>query len=88
MRRVVFAWGELTRKSAVYAIALGYGGIYNHANPANLRYAALEKAGCMQFVAARPIAADEEMTINFNSLNGDVTSDADTWFESLGIKPF
>jgi hypothetical protein len=87
VRRIVFPWGELAGEDSIYAISLGYGGIYNHANPANLYYAALVRSGCLQFTAARRIAVGEEMTINFNSLSGDIASDADTWFESLGIKP-
>lgn len=87
VRRIVFPWGELARQESMYAISLGYGGIYNHANPANLRYAALVESDCLQFTAARPIQEGEELTINFNSLTGDVTSNTDTWFESLGLKP-
>ena len=87
IRRIVFPWGELARQDSMYAISQGYGGIYNHANPANLRYHALVESGCLQFTAARTIQQGEEMTINFNSLTGEVTSDTDTWFQSLGLKP-
>jgi hypothetical protein len=87
IRRVTFPWGVLTGDGDSHAIAYGYGGIYNHANPANLRYAALADIGCLQFTAARAIADGEELTINFNSLSGDVASDTDTWFQALGLRP-
>lgn len=87
IRRIVFPWGELVGHDSIYAISLGYGGIYNHANPANLRYSALPESECLQFTAARRIQQGEEMTINFNSLTGDIISNTDGWFESLGLKP-
>jgi len=87
IRRITFPWGVLTGDGDSHAIAYGYGGIYNHANPANLRYAALADIGCLQFTAARAIKEGEELTINFNSLTGDVFSDTDTWFQALGILP-
>ena len=87
IRRVTFPWGLLTGEGDSHAIAYGYGGIYNHANPANLRYAALADVGCLQFTAARAIQEGEELTINFNSLTGDVASDTDTWFNALGLLP-
>ena len=87
IRRITFPWGLLTGEGDSHAIAYGYGGIYNHANPANLRYAALADIGCLQFTAARAIQDGEELTINFNSLTGDVASDTDTWFQALGLQP-
>lgn len=87
IRRITFPWGLMTGTGSQHAIAYGYGGIYNHANPANLRYSALVDSGCLQFTAARRIGECEELTINFNSLTGDVESEADTWFQALGIVP-
>ena len=63
LKRAVFAWGPLTGVEG-NVIALGYGGIYNHANPANLGYAADAEARCLLFRAVAPIAAGAEMTIN------------------------
>ena len=87
VRRITFPWCLLTGEGDAHAIAYGYGGIYNHANPANLRYSALADIGCLQFTAARPIQEGEELTINFNSLTGEVSSQADTWFQQLGLSP-
>lgn len=87
LKRAVFAWGPLTGTEG-NVIALGYGGIYNHANPANLRYDGDAESGCLVFCAAVAIATGTEMTINFNCLGGGNVSDQDTWFESVGLEPF
>jgi hypothetical protein len=88
LRRAVFAWGELTGGPDANVIALGYGGIYNHANPANLKYDADAEARCMVFCAAQDIPAGTEMTINFNRLDGGTTSDDDSWFRAVGMTPY
>lgn len=85
LKHSVFSWSALGGPSR-HAICLGYGGIYNHANPANLEYAmAGERA--MKFTAARAIRADEELTVNYNHTNGGAVSDRDVWFEGKGLKP-
>jgi hypothetical protein len=86
LKRAVFAWGPLTGIEG-NVIALGYGGIYNHANPANLRYAADAESRCMLFRAAVEIPAGAEMTINFNCLDGGHASVEDSWFRAVGLAP-
>lgn len=48
-----------------YALALGYGSLYNHSYRPNARY---DDAGRMTkvFTALRDIAAGEEITVNYN----------------------
>lgn len=87
VQRVVFDWGYLTRQGGASCLALGWGSMYNHANPANLRYVALADERIMQFVAARDIEADEELTINYNETCGDISSTEDVWFEHSGVAP-
>ena len=59
------------------ACTLGWGSLYNHACPANASFA-LDHAGrCIEFRAARDIAAGEEITINYH---GAVDDPAPTWF--------
>jgi hypothetical protein len=87
LKRAVFAWGPLTGIEG-NVIALGYGGIYNHANPANLAYAADAEARCLLFRAAVAIPAGAELTINFNCLEGGTTSSDDSWFRAVGLEPF
>ena len=88
LQRSVFPWGSLTGGPEAYVIALGYGGIYNHANPANLRCCADVDARCLLFTAARAIPAHTEMTINFNCQDGGTASNDDSWFRAVGIEPY
>ena len=86
LQRIVFGWGAmigLQRRRP--AIALGYGSMYNHANPASLRCQGDRPNKVIRFIALRDIAADEEMTINYNSL-GTGASEKDTWFKTHGIE--
>ncbi|CDN90114.1 SET domain protein [Hydrogenophaga intermedia] len=83
----VFAWGDLTGEGLQSGLALGWGSMYNHSNPANMRFVADPVAGLLNFLAARDIEADEELTINYNASHGDITSTQDNWFEGTGIQP-
>jgi SET domain-containing protein len=61
-----FEWG---REGA--AIALGYGGLYNHAYDANAEYLRDMKAKRLVFQAVRDIAPGEEICTNYNGEPGD-----------------
>lgn len=87
LKHYAFAWGNMTKGPRAVALAMGYGGMYNHANPANLRYEAITDGNYMRYVAVRDIAADEEMTINYNAADGGAKSDSNTWFKANGIQP-
>jgi hypothetical protein len=88
LKRAVFAWAPLAGGDDQYVVSLGYGGIYNHANPANLNYFADAQQRCLMFAAAVAIPAGVEMTINFNRLDGGVNSYDDSWFRAVGLEPF
>ena len=72
LRLRVFAWSQLThqqmarKESVPHALALGYGSLYNHARPANLRYAALRSTATLEFTAARNIETGEELTVDYD----------------------
>jgi uncharacterized protein len=89
LKHRVFDWAALGGRVGETALALGYGSMYNHGNPANLSYRALHNgsASALVFTAARDIAAGEELTINYNDTKGDTISTRDNWFEERGIKP-
>lgn len=87
IHRILFNWGYLIGKPGPQAIALGYGSLYNHSNPANLSYRADEPTQTMTYVAARDIAAHEELTINYNAHGGGAVWDDDAWFERMQITP-
>ena len=87
VQRVVFDWGYLTKGEPASCLALGWGSMYNHANPANLLYRAVPENLCIQFVAARNIEANEELTVNCNETGGDISSTEDVWFKDSGVTP-
>ena len=88
LQHVVYHWQALTDgKEPGSALVYGYGSLYNHNNPANIRYQADTEQQAMVYVAARDIAKDEELTVNYNNAGGEPVSDSDNWFEMQGIKP-
>ena len=61
-----------------YALALGFGSLYNHSPSSNARYEMDYDAEEIHVIAHRPIKKGEEITINYN---GDPTNPAPVWFE-------
>jgi SET domain-containing protein len=86
LKTLVFHWDVPEGEGATQAFALGYGSLYNHASPSNLRYERDAHALVMRFIAVRDVEAGEELTINYNSDGGAPVSDDDWWFEEKGIK--
>jgi hypothetical protein len=87
VRKLLFNWGALSGTGSQHGLALGYGSLYNHDNPANLRYEADQERAVLRFVAVRAIAQDEELTVNYNAVGGGFVSSADTWFDRMNIEP-
>jgi hypothetical protein len=87
IQQVVFNWGVLTKTGDSVALALGYGSMYNHNDPANMRYLANPANGTLCFVAVRDIRSGEELTINYNAIGGDATWHDNNWFDYLKIEP-
>ena len=88
IRRVVFNWSKLANMTGVHALALGYGSMYNHANPANVRYEASEDGAYLRLVATEAIGCDSELTINYNAIGGGTRSESDDWFRSVQVTPY
>jgi SET domain-containing protein len=85
LKTYVFDWETLTGVPNAHAVALGYGSIYNHANPASLYYQADARASLLRYRAARDIQAGEELTINYNAEGGVHEWADDNWFERFDI---
>jgi hypothetical protein len=85
VRQLLFNWGVLASVPSTHCLALGYGSMYNHENPANMRYEADAASQLLRFIAVREIGAHEELTVNYNAVGGGHVSHADTWFDGLGI---
>ncbi|WP_422011577.1 SET domain-containing protein-lysine N-methyltransferase [Roseateles sp.] len=88
VRQILFNWGVLAGTSAMHCLALGYGSMYNHENPANMRYEADVAKRGLRFVAVRDIAEGEELTVNYNAIGGGHESATDNWFNGHGIEPY
>ncbi|MGM9485252.1 SET domain-containing protein-lysine N-methyltransferase [Roseateles sp. NT4] len=88
VRKLLFNWGVLADTDSAHCLALGYGSLYNHENPANMRYEADADARLLRFVAIRDIAADEELTVNYNAVGGGHESDQNTWFTGMGVEVY
>ncbi|HWS53479.1 MAG TPA: SET domain-containing protein-lysine N-methyltransferase [Pyrinomonadaceae bacterium] len=87
VKRFVFDWARLAGARGTHALALGYGSMYNHSNPANLRYEADAAARLLRFFALREVAAGEELTINYDVASGESEADDEYWFEMNGVTP-
>jgi uncharacterized protein len=75
LRGLYFHWGD----TADVALALGYGSLYNHSWTPNARYETDVESGVVRFVAVRPVAAGEEVTINYT---GEPDGRGELWFEA------
>ncbi len=84
---ILFGWNYLVSKRAgpLTAIVLGYGSLYNHNNPANMRYEADNQLKALRFIAVRDIVPDEELTVNYNAHGGGAEWNENKWFETKGI---
>ena len=87
VERIMFGWGYLVGEPGPQAIVLGYGSIYNHDNPANMRYEADAGAQVLRFLAVRDVAVGEELTVNYNAHGGGAEWADDAWFRRMKIEP-
>jgi hypothetical protein len=62
------------------AIAMGFGSFYNHSYKPNAWYRKNFERRTIDFIALRPIAAGEEITINYNGLPNDLSP---LWFTTV-----
>ena len=87
LRSYDFDWQVLAKTEIpTTAIAAGYGGMYNHADSANMSYHADPVAFALVFTAVRDISREQQLTINYNAKGGGSVWHDDNWFEREGIK--
>jgi hypothetical protein len=87
LKNIVFNWEALTITQKGSALALGFGSMYNHANPANLKYVPDTVNQSLRFIAVKDIQVGEELTINYNAIDGGPNSEMDHWFSERKIEP-
>ncbi|MBL8328384.1 MAG: SET domain-containing protein-lysine N-methyltransferase [Rubrivivax sp.] len=85
LKTYVFDWENLTGVPRSHAVSLGYGSMYNHANPSSLRYEADARGAVMRYIAVRRIEVGEELTINYSGDGGHHEAEDDHWFERHDI---
>jgi len=83
----VFDWGYFVGTPNIHAFALGWGSLYNHNDPANLRYHVNAESQLLIFTTVRSIAANEELTINYQAKGGGPAGKDFDWFEANTITP-
>lgn len=71
----IFEWNP---EAAQCCMALGYVPVYNHACPSNCEYEMDYPAALIRIKTIRPIAAGEELYINYN---GNFDDARPVWFE-------
>ena len=86
LKNYVFHWPVPEWAAAKQALALGYGSLYNHANPSNMRYETDVEAMVLRVVTVRDVEPGEELTINYNADGGAPASEDEWWFEEKGLE--
>ena len=69
-----FLWGK---QEDEYAIALGYGSLYNHSYTPNAEYRADFERNDLHFYALTAVTAGSELTVNYN---GNPDEERAVWF--------
>ena len=82
IQQLVFNWSRLTNSDIPFAVAVGFGSLYNHADDPNLRYKADSHTNTIKFIAERCIAPEEQLTINYNQVAEGMKPREKNWFET------
>ncbi|MGH8290136.1 MAG: hypothetical protein ACREV7_14095 [Steroidobacteraceae bacterium] len=86
-KRRTFDWsGLIAKRKGQLAFPLGYGSMYNHANPANLTYSGLRSTNVLMFVSVQTVEAGAEPTINYDERSGFNASAESSWAKPNGIE--
>jgi hypothetical protein len=81
VQRVVFNWSKLCDAPEKFALVLGYGSIYNHADQPNQRYSADPENQAMIYTAVREINTGEQLTVSYNQVAEGAQPRQRNWFE-------
>jgi len=86
VQRLVFNWSKLSDSNINFALATGFGSLYNHSDNPNLRYSADSKKNTMIFKTIRNIKAHEQLTINYNQVKEGAEPRKKSWFVSNNVE--
>lgn len=82
VQRIVFNWSKLCDAHEKFALVLGYGSIYNHADHPNLRYSADPDNQTMIYTAVQKIKQGEQLTVSYNQVPEGAEPRKKDWFEA------
>lgn len=82
--KLYYYFFEYTNKH--FAVALGYGSLYNHSYTPNSRYLYNFKARCLKIIAIKNIKKGEEIFFNYNYYPDDTTPLEDWYKEKVDIQ--
>jgi SET domain-containing protein len=86
LRRVVFNWSKLKGSSAKFALAAGFGSLYNHSDTPNTRYSGNAVEGFLKITALRDIKPGEQLTVSYNQAPNGVEPRKKSWFDTNGVE--
>lgn len=81
--KLYYYFFEYTNKH--FAVALGYGSLYNHSYTPNARYLYNFKARCLKIIAIKNIKMGEEIFFNYNYYPDDKTPLEDWYKEKVDV---
>jgi hypothetical protein len=85
VQRVVFNWSKLCDAEENFALVLGYGSIYNHADQPNLQYSADPENQTLIFTAMREISQGEQLTVSYNQVADGAEPRKKSWFTANNV---
>ena len=78
---VIFRWNTKTA-----AIALGWGGLYNHDIKNNVNWTSYSEKSCMEYYAKKFIEKGEELFIQYRHVTGELRDfEEEAWLEEAGL---
>lgn len=85
VQRVVYNWSKLCDATERYALVLGYGSIYNHADDPNMRYSADQEKQALIYTAVRVIKKGEQLTVSYNQVPEGAEPRKTSWFVTNNV---
>lgn len=81
----IFNWSKMSGSGETYAIALGYGSMYNHSEHPNLVWQADSGIESINFIARRNIVPNEQLTIHYEQEIDGTYTKSQRWFSKKGL---
>ena len=86
VQQIVFNWSKLCDAEEKFALVLGYGSIYNHADDPNLQYSADPENQTLIFTAVKDIEKGKQLTVSYNQVAEGAEPRAKSWFVTNNVE--